>query len=156
MRNLVGIDVSKARLDVAVEVGAVQRFANDDPGITTAGHCDPDQDRGPTQLRFKQGRFGRSVDAQWYTAEDDDYTPDNTVWDGTGHRHVSSTRSRSQQSIGTLVCHYGKTSGHGCGSITSKTYRPQWGGVYFSSTWILVANANVNLAEGATAVARGS
>ena len=118
-----------------------------DSGITSAGHCDPSQDRGPTQLRFKQGRFGVSEDVQWYTAEDDNYTPDNTVWDGTGHRHVSSTRSRSQQSIGTVVCHYGKVTGHGCGSITPKTYRPQWGGVHFKNTWILVENANVNLAQ---------
>ena len=93
-------------------------------GITSAGHCDPDQDRGPTQLRFKRGLFGGSVDVQWYTAEDDDYTPDNTVWDGTGHRHVSSTRPRSLQSIGMVVCHFGKVTGHGCGTLTSKTYRP--------------------------------
>ena len=29
---------------------------------------------------------------------------------------------------GSMVCHQGRTSGHACGSVTSSTYKPTWGG----------------------------
>ena len=112
-------------------------------GITTAGHCQPNQSRGRTALTHEDEWWGGSYDLQWHTAPSS-INVRNLAFDGANHRYIHSGRHWDDQSAGEYVCKYGKITHGGCGTIETKYYQisPQTG-----NKWVLVANPGVHLAE---------
>ena len=103
-------------------------------GITTAGHCaNTGQWVDLVALDRPEGeRNSGRRDVQWHVVEDDEeddgdegeeYTFRNLLYDGSSHRYIYSTKSRSAQSIGEYVCKYGKATYKTCGNIDSKTFQ---------------------------------
>jgi hypothetical protein len=73
---------------------------------------------------------------------------------GIGIRSVVGTIPRDNQAIGSVVCKNGMTTGHTCGTISSKTFDL---GANHNATFIRMNNyPSANLSEGETAAGRGS
>ena len=111
-----GLALSKCTSGFAVEnnIG--------DMGITTAAHCEGDIQYNGNDLNAVDGLDEGFLDLRWMTTPD--FTPVNEIEDGSGGRPITSTRHRNDQSIGTTVCKYGKTTGLTCGDLVSKWFQP--------------------------------
>jgi len=94
-------------------------------GITTAGHCGNTQLFQGMALPLVEEYFYSAGDIQWHSACG--YTDvTNEFNSGLGYRPCTGQRLRSQQGIGTLVCHFGNATGRACGIIRSKSYNPSY------------------------------
>lgn len=102
----------------------------------TAGHCQNTLSYNGQNLPFVSESWGGSYDVQWHNTPG--FTVRNWAWDGSWNRIINGQRHRDNQFIGDFVCKYGKTTGGGCGTITSKT---------FNGTYIRVHSNTVDLAE---------
>lgn len=116
-----GFSLPNCTLGFAVQSGGTL-------GITTAGHCDDTYSYQNRSLPYQAGQFSGAVDAQWHTAPG--LRPVNRVFDAQYdsttpyYRHITATKTRSQQVVGEFVCKYGITTGYTCGNITSTNYTP--------------------------------
>ncbi len=111
-------------------------------GVASAAHCPNNNvtENGIT-LNFVAQSWGGSQDAQWFHTPN---MPDvNKIKDGgSSTRNITSRTSRSNMVVGNPVCHYGRTSGYGCGQIYSKNYNPTNQGFddkTYDPTWIRVS-----------------
>lgn len=111
-------------------------------GVASAAHCPNNNvtENGVT-LNFVAQAWGGSQDAQWFHTPN---MPDvNKIKDGgSSTRNITSRTSRSGMVVGNPVCHYGRTSGYGCGQIYSKNYNPTNQGFddkTYDPTWIRVS-----------------
>jgi hypothetical protein len=113
----------------------------DREGITDAAHC-PNSgvtESGGIDLNFQEGQWGGSQDVQWFTTPDD--ADDNKVKDGSGTRPITDATQRSAMVVGENVCHYGRNSGYGCGTIASVNFNPAgFDDHTYNSTFIRVNN----------------
>lgn len=116
-------------------------------GITTAGHCQDSQRwyYNNQELPFQSGAFGGSYDIQWHTAPG--HTPTNRIWIGGEYRTITATKGRTSQSLGSVVCKYGRSTDYTCGTIISNTYRPS-GVPNATATYVRMGDANEVQAEG--------
>lgn len=105
-------------------------------GITTAGHCSNSQSYNGVNLPFQGGYLGGAYDVQWHTAPG--FTVRNLAWDGTWNRYIYGEQHRNNQYMGQYVCKFGKTTGGGCGNITSSV---------FNGTYIRVHSNSVDLGD---------
>jgi hypothetical protein len=108
-------------------------------GVLTAAHCYNYLYYDGTALTFAGSVEGGSYDVQWHTKsgwnienkfqwwDDEDYTFD-----------VTSIKTRSQQTIGSIVSKYGRTTHYTAGELTSKTTTLP--SPYNSATWMEVDN----------------
>lgn len=118
-------------------------------GITTAGHCacnNPPTCTNTSEVYYNGTLLplegvvwddAISYDIEWHTAPG--YTPRNLFFDGTYNVYVYGFRHKNDQYVGEYVCKYGKTTGSGCGTITSTNYL---------GNYVRVHNDNEDLAEG--------
>lgn len=109
--------------------------------ITTAGHCQASQTYNGNALTYQNDQnISGSHDEQSHKRSGGTYP--NRIDDGLNifpyYREITSTKSRAQQSVGDFVCHYGKTTGYGCGYIVSRVLTPCGGGANPASTAIKV------------------
>jgi|GEM_PF-823890 len=121
-------------------------------GISTAGHCG---NTPPTpELDFKYSAsvlphqataFGGSTDVQWHTAPA--FTVRNWYFNGSGNYLVNATKSRSYQYVNEWVCHYGRTTGYGCGYIMDLNASLSSFIPGSTATYIRVWNPIVDMAE---------
>lgn len=92
---------------------------------TTAAHSpcnasDTYQYGGTLPTQFSQ--FGGSSDLSLRSTGT--HVASNKLWDGSAVRSITATKSRSTMSNGNFVCHYGRSTGYGCGYIDSTTLAP--------------------------------
>ncbi|HEX2095337.1 MAG TPA: hypothetical protein VHG28_23275 [Longimicrobiaceae bacterium] len=124
--------------------GFAVRNASGTKGITTAGHCSNTVSYNGTALPFQSEAHGTYYDVQWHTAPG--FTVRNLLYDGLGTRSITATWGRTSQNVGDYVCHYGKTTGYGCGTIVDKSYTrstvPN-----STATWIRVHEDGVDLSS---------
>jgi hypothetical protein len=96
-------------------------------GILTSGHCKENQDPlQKSRIRFVKQRFKYESDIQWHRA-----VPPHIV-----RSLFRSTRNQlkvpskfitaRKHMMGRYVCHYGRTSGHSCGTVVSIHSRPRF------------------------------
>lgn len=87
-------------------------------------------------MPYQSGIQQFQYDVQWHTAPD--FTVRNLAWDGTWNRYIYGEKHRNNQYVGEYVCKYGKSTGGGCGNITSTT---------FNGTYIRVHSDSADLGE---------
>lgn len=90
-------------------------------GLTTAKHCGNTQTYAPTgeALTFMAENGTTGHDEQWHTRSGATFP--NRAWDGNPDwRWITGKRSRLYQSVGDYVCHWGMSTGYGCGNIASR------------------------------------
>ena len=98
-------------------------------GITTAGHCSNSQSYSGNSLQYQSDElFSGSYDEQSHKLAGQPYTSyRNWVYDGIAggstpyYRTITARTYRANQGVGLFVCKFGKTTGYGCGFITTKT-----------------------------------
>lgn len=115
-------------------------------GITTAAHCPDSISYNGINLPYQSGLWGWQYDIQWHRA-DQSFTVRNLIFDGSNNRFIFTTKRRTQQFEGELVCKYGKaTNQMVCNTIISKFCRPTGGDAppNATATYILVNNANTS------------
>lgn len=121
-------------------------------GIVTAAHCSNTQKHDGVSLPFQTEVLSGSTDMQWHTApnitvENDVRTSSffgvTTTW-----RNITGTVSRSAQSVGSVVCKYGKTTGYGCGTILSKSVMPSADVQNPNATFVSVSDNGSTLTAG--------
>lgn len=95
-------------------------------GVTTAGHCNNSQSWNGYQLVFEEEEFEGSCDIQWHTHANLDVENIIQDWSDGSTREIKSARYRAQQSIGSYVAKYGRTTHWTAGYIVSKTYEPTY------------------------------
>lgn len=96
--------------------------ANSNRRVTTAGHCGNSQTYNGAALTYMgDEQKGPGHDEQSHKLPGATYR--NWIRDDSagGTRSITAKRPRIQQDIGQFVCHYGKTTGYGCGFIVSVT-----------------------------------
>jgi hypothetical protein len=90
-------------------------------GVSTAGHCGDNISINGVQLTVRNRLWFGAYDVQWMQPPAG-HRIVNWVWDGYYGRAMYSVKFRSQQSVGTWVCKYGKASGYGCGTIAQTDF----------------------------------
>ena len=95
-------------------------------GVTTAGHCANSQTWFGQTLTFKAERWSGSNDSQWHTLPGETVTAKIRDSAGGSWRYIFSQVPSNLQALGANICHYGKTTGYGCGRLSSKTIAPSW------------------------------
>jgi len=110
---------------------SVKKSSTGKRGIATAGHC-----TDPIRYSGKQLNFGGEVhtgayDVAWYKATG--FTILNRISTGGSIRSITSTRIRSQQSVGAYVCKYGISSGYACGQVVDNV----WDGVNVRTNYLV-------------------
>ena len=125
---------------------SVRRTTDGDEGVTTAAHCQDPQSiqdhHGGTSLDYVTEKYGDNADVQWHKTPgltDDNRVRVSNVGDT---REITSRTDRGEMVIGSPVCHYGKSSGFGCGDIESKQHDPDGSGNMWNAVFIRVANDN--------------
>lgn len=88
-------------------------------GITTAGHCGNSNSYQGYDLPFVSEALGGWYDVQWHTAWP--HTVRNWIFD---FRQITSRWFWGYQTVGGMVCKYGRTTGYGCGTISQKDHIP--------------------------------
>jgi hypothetical protein len=118
-------------------------------GILTAGHCPNGQD--PFQIgriRFVAERFKFESDAQWHRVVNP-HTVDNVFRANTyDFKKTSKYIIRRKNMIGRYVCHYGISSGHSCGRVTSVFYKPGNYYAYKAQKYVKVEGSNLRQCSG--------
>jgi hypothetical protein len=97
------------------------RASNGELGMSTAGHCPNDQYYQGIWLPFRAEKYSGDQDVQW-NSTCDRVQVSNRINTGIGTRGITSTRSRTNQTVGTYLCKYGMSTGRTCGTISSKSY----------------------------------
>lgn len=92
--------------------------------ILTAGHCSDTQSYAGQNLALVGQAQYYSYDIQWHSPAP--FGLSNLIFDGWGTRPIRAAKGRDAQAIGDYVCHYGKTTGYGCGNIYDKNIAPSW------------------------------
>ncbi|HST59292.1 MAG TPA: S1 family peptidase [Longimicrobium sp.] len=110
-------------------------------GVSTAGHCGNSQTLSGIALTFRGESYSGSYDVQWHNAAGNTYP--NTIKVSTSTRAITSTRSRTSQTVGSQVCKQGRTTGYTCGTINTISYCASG-----ACTWVRVAGNGTNLSEG--------
>jgi streptogrisin C len=113
--------------------GFTVQAPNGELGVSTAGHCPDNQFFNGLFLPFRSQRGG-DADMQWNSACDIVQVT-NQFETGIGLRSCTATRHRNNQSIGTFLCKFGRTTGRTCGTIDSKSIDIGDG---FNSTFVRV------------------
>lgn len=130
---------------------AVKKDTTGTKGISTAGHCSNTQSYSGSSLPFQVEAYSGSLDLQWHTAPG--FTIKNWVHDGLSdsttpyYRHITSTKSRTNQTVGEFVCKYGMTTKYGCGYITDKNFGSTQCVPSSTATYIRVHRDNVDLSS---------
>lgn len=108
--------------------GFAVRNSSGTRGILTAGHCDNTASYNGVNLPYQPGeRYFGSYDVQWHTAPGLNVTNQAAYGSGgTGRVTINNWKNRTEQAIGDYVCHYGRTTGFGCGYIQSTNIKPSW------------------------------
>lgn len=118
---------------------SVRRTTDDAEGVTDAAHC-PNSNvtlghHSGTILDHIAQKEGDSQDIQWFKTpglNDPNQIKDDP--DGST-RNITSRTDRSEMPVGGSVCHFGRSSGYGCGLIASKDFDP---GPGYHATFIRV------------------
>jgi hypothetical protein len=114
-------------------------------GVSTAAHCGNTQYFQGVLLPFKLEDNNTDQDVQWHSGCDL-VEVTNQFDSGIGLRSVVGTIPRSSQAIGSVVCKNGMTTGHTCGTISSKSFDL---GANHNATFIRMNNyPSSNLSEG--------
>lgn len=113
------------------------RHADGRTGVLTAGHCGDsrtyeDLDGTSYSVTFQAEFRDSRHDLQWHQTPHVEY-PKFQATNGV-LRFVTGQEYRSEQLVGDFVCHRGITTKYSCGTITSKTYRPTYGGACGTET----------------------
>jgi streptogrisin C len=88
-------------------------------GITTAGHCNNSQSYSGNPLTYQNDEHkSGNYDVQSHKLAGATYTAQFQAQPGT-YRTVTAKLRWVNQNEGDWVCHYGKTTGYGCGYIVS-------------------------------------
>jgi hypothetical protein len=107
-------------------------------GLSTAEHCNNNQVyNGTAALTYIYGTDGQYYDIQWHTVPNGYSVTNEIQYDDDLYRQITSTQSRNNQSVGTIVYKYGKMTGQTVGQIVSKTFDPGW---FYTATFIRVDN----------------
>lgn len=123
----------------------VRNNATGELGISAAAHCGNTQYAQGYLLPFRAEDNNTDQDVQWHSACDI-LEVTNEVNSGIGLRSIIGTMTRTNQTIGSMVCKYGMTTGRTCGTISSKTFDL---GANHNATFIRVNNyPDGNLSEG--------
>lgn len=109
-------------------------------GITTAEHCSDYQLYNGVSLTYIYGTIGQNYDIQWHTVPAGYSITNQIQYDVGQYRQITSTQSRNDQAIGTIVYKFGVTTNQTVGQIESKTFDPGYG---YSGTFIHVDNIYV-------------
>lgn len=120
---------------------SVVRTTDAATGVATAAHCkNGGYSLHQVGLDYITEAYGGSSDAQWHKTPS--LADENKIKTGTDlWRYITSKKSRSQMYIDEQVCHYGRTTGYGCGYIRDKNFEPvEPPGINFYATFILVGN----------------
>ncbi|HEX6096967.1 MAG TPA: PKD domain-containing protein [Thermoanaerobaculia bacterium] len=113
-------------------------------GVSTAAHCGNTQAYQGVNLPFRLEDNNTDQDVQWHSACDI-FEVTNEFDSGIGIRAVVGTIPRDNQAIGSVVCKNGMTTGHTCGTISSKTFDL---GANHNATFIRMNNyPSANLSE---------
>ena len=85
--------------------------ASGNKGVTAAGHCNNSQWWGINWLVFEEEEWEGYGDIQWHSTNMD---VDNLIRDSSSYttREITSSKSRSQQAVGSFVGKYGRTTGY--------------------------------------------
>jgi hypothetical protein len=111
--------------------------ASGELGIATGGHCNNEQYYQGIWLPFRAEKLSGDQEVQW-NSTCDRVDVSNRINTGIGTRSITSTRSRTNQTLGTYLCKYGKATGRSCGTLADKNIQIQSG---FNSTFIRVSGA---------------
>lgn len=90
-------------------------------GLTTAGHCENNMTYAHTGevLTFVDKNQLTGYDTQWHRRANATFP--NKAWDGSPDwRWILGKRGRTNQSVGDYVCHWGRSTGSGCGNIIAR------------------------------------
>ncbi len=110
---------------------AVHKSSTGEDGVITVAHAYDYLYYNGTSLDFKGGVSGGSYDVQWHSKSSLSF-PNRIQWWSDGSTfNITSTKTRSQLSVGAVVSKYGITTQYTAGEITSTT---------FDGTWIEVDN----------------
>ncbi len=97
-------------------------------GFATAGHCDNSLKIGhhtDVALEFvSPDKNADSQDVQWHKTPNLDDKKQIRAWDDGSIQAVNSRTHRDAMVINQGVCHYGKSTQRGCGTIGGKTLDP--------------------------------
>lgn len=123
---------------------SVRRTTDNAEGVSTAGHCPDSQTLQKHSLGLSVcsscQKNSDSTDVQWSTTSGlNDPNMIAYSFDGTT-RNITSRTDRSEMSVGSVVFHFGKTTGYGWGDIASKSYDWDGSGSTFNATFIRVTN----------------
>lgn len=139
-----GLDMNDAGGNAVCTSGfSVAPDGSGNDGITTAAHCEhhAGMKLRDTDLNFVEDKWGGSYDVEWFHTPgmtDENKIRDN---DNGSTRDITGKEQRNDMAVGDPVCHYGRISGYGCGTIASKNFDPGcYGGHCFDSTFIRVNN----------------
>jgi streptogrisin C len=101
---------------------SVRRTTDNAEGISDAAHCpNSSVSLNSVTLDFVDGKWSGDQDVQWFKTPGMD-DPNKIKDSSTTTRSITARVSRSEMSVGGAVCHYGRTTGYGCGSVASKDY----------------------------------
>lgn len=138
-----------------LNIGCVSGFAVKDrnssaTGVTTAGHCEPDntQSYNGTNLPFVREHWTSWTDIQFHTTPGFVDSPRFKVSDSGTTRWVTGTKSYSNIVVGSTVCKYGYASAsphYNCGEVEMKTYEPSWLLGNSEPVFILVKDCGTNM-----------
>lgn len=125
----------------------VRRNSDNELGTLTAAHCGNSQTVLGVSLPFRAQDISGNQDVQWHSACDLlDVTDDFNS--GIGIRDVTGTRNRNNQTVGTLVCKFGRTTGRTCGFIESTSVAPSSAVTSPQSTFVRVGDGGADLSAG--------
>ena len=96
-------------------------------GVSTAGHCADSLKIGhhlDVALGLVDQKNQDSQDVQWHTTPNLDDKKQFRAWNDGSIQAVNSRTHRDAMVINQGVCHYGKVTGRGCGTIGGKTLDP--------------------------------
>ncbi len=135
--HLEGIILEESTCGFAVE------DASGNKGVTAAGHCSNSQWWGINWLVFEEEEWEGFGDIQWHSTNMD---VDNLIRDSSSYttREITSSKSRSQQAVGSFVGKYGRATGYTAGYIECKTAQPTYV-PNCEPTFILVEHSFPNL-----------
>jgi streptogrisin C len=125
--------------------GFVVQHSNGTYGILTAAHCNNSQSYSGYNLPYQSQAFYGSYDVQWNSLSSSlMFWPKIKV--GGGSRIITATKGRSSQAIGEYICKQGRTTNYRCGTLSSKTFLPNYvpSG---NATFMYVSGGSVNLSE---------
>lgn len=107
-------------------------------GISTSGHNDDNEYFNGIWLPFRNQKMSGDQEVQWNSTCDRVYVS-NRIYTGIDVRSITGTQHRSNQTIGTYLCKYGKATYRTCGTLADKNISLMSG---YNNTFIRVNNSN--------------